>query len=74
MDIKDDVPEGFEKVDAYWNGRLLVVLGIPLWILIIIKLIGMVIILNYFIKYHHKRNIYVRYIMISILLNTQSPW
>lgn len=46
----------------------LVVLGIPLWIMIIIKLIVMIVVLNYFIKYHHKRNIYIRYIMISILL------
>ena len=47
----------------------LVVLGVPLWVLIIIKLIGMVILLNYFKKYHHKqKNIYVRYIIISLLL------
>ena len=47
----------------------LVVLGIPLWVLIIIKLIAIVILLNYYIKHHHKvKSIYMRYFMISLLL------
>ena len=47
----------------------LVVLGVPLWALIIAKLIAIIILLTYFIKFYpQEKNIYIRYIMVSLLL------
>jgi len=47
----------------------LVVLGIPIWVLIVIKLIVIIFLVSYFTKYYSTtNNIYLRYIIVSLFL------